>query len=633
MRRLFGRRPFTHRVEPVSAPSDTLTALPLGPSNGGQALLQSRRDAQFNDHRQRAPQTLQLTPTPAMKGLVIGSCLSEYLVAQIKTDGRHSVDHLLFNNAAQLPALSDEELKRYDFQFVQFPLRTPLNDSDLFRMRYADAEAFQRLFARSSMIIEQLMTAALGYNERVGLLTFVGNFVVPQQNPMGRMLPRYDLRNLAHYVEKLNERIDQIAQRYSNVHLIDIDQISANFGRRFHLDDGLCGIGHNGVQIEFEYDRDQDRIEPTGHIEDYYDLEVTPFLRAIWHEIEASYRTVRQIDQVKLIIVDLDNTLWRGLIGEPEGIGSLEGWPIGVAEALIFLKERGLLLAICSKNEEAQVEQAWPYTGRLELSDFVVRKINWRPKADNVDAILKETGLLPHSTVFIDDNPAERAAVKAAFPDIRVLGADPYYLRRALLWAPETQGVGISAESSARTELVAAKIERDQAATTMPREAFLESLQLEVTTTRIRSADDPTYPRAVELINKTNQFNTTGVRWSPAELSAHFADGGTAYAFEVTDRFAKHGLVAVALVSGATINQFVMSCRVLGLDVEVAMLAKLMGDIKAAGFESVDAVLVQTEHNFACRDVYRRGGFEGCAEVWRRSLTPSLAVPPYVRMK
>ena len=586
-----------------------------------------RRDPQFNDHRQRAPQSLQLAPTPPLRGLVIGSCMSGQLVFLINGGGRHAVDHILINNTAPLPRLTDRDLKAYNFQFIQPPLRAPLPDSDVFHTTFTDAEAVGALFAKSSLVIEQWLTEALKYNDRTGILTFVSNFIVPQQNPMGRLLPRNDLRNLGYFIEKLNERIVDIVQRHSNAYLIDIDQISATVGRRTHLDDGLFGIFHNGVQTEFDYAHDQDRLEPVGPIQQYYDLQSDQFLQAIWHEIEADYRTVRQIDQVKLVIVDLDNTLWRGLIGEPDGIGELEGWPLGLIEALKFLKERGILLAICSKNEETQVEQAWPWAGRLEMSDFVVRKINWRPKPDNVAEILKATGLLAQSTVLIDDNPAERAAVKAAFPDMRVLGGEPYYLRRTLLWAPETQGVGVSVESSARTQLVAAKMERDDAAASMSRESFLESLGLAVRTTRITSANDPAYPRAVELLNKTNQFNTSGARWSPAELAAHFADGGIVYAFEVSDRFAKHGLVAVAQVLGPTIRQFVMSCRVLGLDAEMTMLAVVLADARAAGFDSVEATLIETPRNFACRDFYRRAGFESDGEMWRRSLMPDLEAP------
>jgi len=124
-------------------------------------------------------------------------------------------------------------------------------------------------------------------------------------------------------------------------------------------------------------------------------------------------RTLRQIDQVKLVIVDLDDTLWRGVIAE-EGIDRpmvTEGWPAGLVEALVTLKKRGVLLAIASKNDEDRIRSFWPhlYGGRLELADFASVKINWQSKAENIAQILKETNLLPRNVVFLDDNPVERA--------------------------------------------------------------------------------------------------------------------------------------------------------------------------------------------------------------------------------
>src|SRR5437762_11667216 len=122
----------------------------------------------------------------------------------------------------------------------------------------------------------------------------------------------------------------------------------------------------------------------------------------------------------------------------------------------MFLKQRGVLLGIVSKNDEDRARAIWQriYGNLIRLEDFAVRKIKWQPKADNIEAILEEANLLPKSVVFVDDNPVERAAVKAAFPDIAGLGRNPYLWRRILLWAPETQVAAITTASAARTELV-----------------------------------------------------------------------------------------------------------------------------------------------------------------------------------
>src|SRR5262249_43269016 len=163
------------------------------------------------------------------------------------------------------------------------------------------------------------------------------------------------------------------------------------------------------------------------------------------------YRTASQIDAVKLVVMDLDDTMWKGVSGEQVDVGPqmIEGWPMGVIEALQYLKRRGVLLGIISKNDEHRVRAVWDkiLDQWLRLDDFVSVKINWQPKPENMLQVLRGVNLLPRNTLFIDDNPVERAAMKHAFPDIRVLGRFPFYLRRILLWAPEIQVPTITDES------------------------------------------------------------------------------------------------------------------------------------------------------------------------------------------
>src|SRR5207248_10190921 len=140
------------------------------------------------------------------------------------------------------------------------------------------------------------------------------------------------------------------------------------------------------------------------------------FVPHAWTELVAMYRTIRHVDQVKLVLVDLDDTMWRGVAAEEAEASSMarEGWPLGFAEALMFLKRRGVLLGIVSKNDEGRVRELWRriYGDLIRLEDFAVRRINWQPKAENVEEILAQVNLLPKSVVYIDDNPVERAAIK-----------------------------------------------------------------------------------------------------------------------------------------------------------------------------------------------------------------------------
>ena len=303
---------------------------------------------------------------------------------------------------------------------------------------------------------------------------------------------------------------------------------------------------------------------------------------------------------------------------------------MGVVEAVKTLKQRGVLLAIVSKNTEEVILNSWNhiFRGLLSIDDFAVRMINWNSKAENIAEVLELTNLLPKSAVFIDDNPVERATVQSAFPDIRTLGADVYNVRRVLLWAPEIQVPIVTRESSNRTEMMQGQVNREKQRKKLSREEFLASLELQVEGQAIRSTDHASYQRALELINKTNQFNTTGRRWSHEEIEALFERDGYLKAYTVTDRFTPYGLVAVAMVDGADIIQFVMSCRVVGLDVELAAISDVTAEIHSRTGQAANGALQETASNVLCRDLFPRAGFS----PERIALAP-VPMPAHIRFE
>jgi FkbH-like protein len=375
------------------------------------------------------------------------------------------------------------------------------------------------------------------------------------------------------------------------------------------MDDALYATSHGSVVGDFDHEYDQDRLHPPRHYSEHQVLKGDEFLDAVWHSIRGQYRTITQADAVKLVIMDLDDTLWRGVVAE-DGIAAkgLEGWPIGIAEALIFLKQRGILLSIASKNDESLIRKHWDeiFHGRLLLEDFASVKISWSQKTESIRQILDETNILPENVLFIDDNPVERAMVEEAFPEIRTLGRDLYYIRRVLLWAPELQVASVSEESARRTEMIHAQVNRENARESMSREEFLASLEVKVEEVMISSHESQDFARAFELLNKTNQFNTTGKRWSHEEIMKFFSQGGFFHAFKVKDRFTSYGLVGVLVVLENQIKQFVMSCRVFGLDIEHRVLKTVINGIKGP---IVFAEYVKTEKNHPCREIYQKNGF------------------------
>lgn len=590
-----------------------------------------------DDVTYRCPIDLQVTPTELRRVMIVGSCLSRSWPTIIEeSQPGCSSDFYLINNSTVLPedppghAAAD-----YDCQIIQLPLRSILPEAAYFNLRYDDVAGYQELFSIARERLLQFLDEAMRWNKRHSLLTFVGNFLVPQQNPMGRLLPRYDLRNFVYFVEMLNQALFQALGGYNNAYLLDLDQIASTLGRRYLQDDAVLHVNHASALSAADHKFDLARLEVPDPATEIYPVRPYMFVKAAWAEVASMYRSIRQIDNVKLVIVDIDDTLWRGVGAEldDDAPSNIEGWPLGFAEALTHLRRRGVLLGVVSKNDEAVVRKRWVATfgARMKIDDFAFCKINWRSKPDNIEEILRESNLLARSTVFVDDNPVEREAVKMAYPGIRTLGSNPYLWRRILLWSPETQLPTISEESTRRSEMVQAQVRREDERRRLSREEFLGSLQVMTIMARVSSVDDPAFPRVFELVNKTNQFNTTGRRWSHQEFVDFFAHDGEVVTMKVCDKFTEYGLVGVLMVRDGVIEQFVMSCRVVGLDVEIAALSHVVGEMAERGRATVQARLVDTGANGLCRTLYPTCGFELAESDWSRSTEPPLIVPDHIR--
>ena len=596
------------------------------------------RSLDHDDYHYRIPSDLTVIPTVISNVLIIGSCLASGLPDYIQSaEPNCKVDYVLFNNLSELPKTPPQAVATYDFQLIQLAIRSVLPDHLYFRAPYGDLSAWEQVFEQARERMSMLLEAAMQWNVGSGLLTFVSNLLLPQQNAHGRLLPRYDLRNPVYLIERLNQCLCEEVSRYANAHVLDMNDIAATFGRKYIQDDGVWPTNHGAVLSDVDFDRDQMRIAAIPAVSAYYTLRSYEFIQALWAEVVGLYRIVRQSDAVKLVIVDLDDTLWRGVAAEieeypPDG---LEGWPLGLVEAIGFVRQRGILLAIVSKNEENTILRNWEkiFQGRLAIEDFAARRINWEPKSLNVQSIVEEINVLPRSVLFIDDNPVERESVKASMPEIRVLGANQYYLRRILLWSSEMQVPLITDESSHRTQMIQSNNARTSEKIRLTRPEFLATLEIQMHFSSIGDGKHRLYPRAFELLNKTNQFNTTGGRWTHEELQEAFGKGAYLHAFEVEDRFSKYGLVGVLIVLSERIEQMVMSCRVVGLDVEFIAVSETIRLMREQGAQEIRARLVQTSSNLLCQTMFERCGLAQDDEEWCFKAGDNfLSQPSYIKV-
>jgi FkbH-like protein len=218
--------------------------------------------------------------------------------------------------------------------------------------------------------------------------------------------------------------------------------------------------------------------------------------------------------------------------------------------------------------------------------------------------------------VFIDDNPAERGQMQAAFPAMRTLGANPFHIRRILLLAPEAQTLTVNEESTQRTAMEQAQIQRETDRASLSLETFISQQQVKLHMLHISAIGHPRFARAFELINKTNQFNTTGRRWSEQEVDGFFAAGGVIAAYEVEDRYTAYGLVGVVLLHGRGIVQWVMSCRVIGLGVEHAAMCELVAEMRRGRDLPISASLTETGQNGPCLGFFQDAGFARQGAGW-----------------
>jgi FkbH-like protein len=437
----------------------------------------------------------------------------------------------------------------------------------------------------------------------------------------------------------LNRRLEALCADYPGVYLVDIAAAFAVEGAGRLIDDGLVGYTHFGSP-GWMLQRPADELAAVhGQFPDTAPLAARVGREPYRREVVSArlhmdmLTALTGLGRKKCVIVDLDGVLWPGVLAEtgrpfawtPEvsGNNSYIGLYFGLHEALKALKQRGVVLACVSKNDEAVVRELWRYEDHyprerlLTLDDFVTFRINWQDKADNIAAIAEELGFAPEAFVFVDDHPVERERVRQALPEIEVLGEDPFALRRILLTDPRFQVLELSGEAAARTPLVKAQLERDRglAAAADP-DAFLASLEVVATCDR-PGPDSPLLARVAELFQRTTQFNATGRTFAAGELAGHAARGEV-FVAHGRDRFGDYGLVAACVTEDAEIAGFVMSCRVIGLRIEQALLSRVLQALAADHREAV-ARIVETPRNGPVRNLYADAGFAFDGEAWRRA--------------
>jgi FkbH-like protein len=490
--------------------------------------------------------------------------------------------------------------------------------------------------AQARQLLEQL-------RDRTSAPILIDNLPEPTVQPLG--LAERGITGHRARFRLANVALAEIAEQIPDVHVVDIAAALGAVGSERMLDDGQVAFTHFGSPGWMLQRPASEKAAVHGVFPDLGQLAHwvggDPYLRE--HALARTHidhlMTVLGIGRKKCVIVDLDGTLWPGVLAEtgspfswtPEisGTFSYVGLYFGLHEALLCLKKRGIVLACVSKNDEATVRELWRYPDSyprqrlLTPDDFVTWRVNWNDKVDNIRGIAQELGFALDTFLFIDDHPVERDRVRQRLPEVEVWGEDPFALRRMLLNDPRLQVPVITEESAMRTTLVKAQLERQQfRAETVDESAYLASLQIECRIERLQN--DNKLARFEELFQRTTQFNTTGRKFPVSELTALLSNTSAhLFALHVSDRFGDHGLTGGAVIIDGEILGLVISCRVLGMGIEHRFLRHILDTVR----EPLSARIVETPRNFPVRNLYRDNGFvETQPGLWRTTEPPSVSM-------
>lgn len=434
------------------------------------------------------------------------------------------------------------------------------------------------------------------------------NFEAPFYRSLGN-LDNFYSNGITRFVNELNLRFAEYALKNNNFYINDINYLSASIGLEKWYDREFYHL----YKFAFSYDAIP-----------HYCYNVSAIIGAIVGKNK------------KCLVLDLDNTLWGGIIGD-DGIDNLKiGHETASGEGfyefqkyILELKARGVILAVCSKNDDEIAKSGFNHPdSALKLDDFAAFYANWEPKHLNIVRIAKEINIGLDSMVFIDDNPVERQIVRDNLPEVtvpEVMGGNPSSYIRALENGKYFETIAVSKDDLQRNQTYIENKKRyDLEKQFTSYNDFLKSLNMKA---EIKSFN-PTYlDRITQLTNKTNQFNLTTRRYTRAEIEAvaKSSEYITLYG-RLADRFGDSGLVSIIvghiIKKEVHIDLWLMSCRVLKRNFEAAMFQEFVKQARLRSIDSIIGYYFKTHKNAMVKSMYADFGFKiiernGEDTVWK----------------
>lgn len=460
-------------------------------------------------------------------------------------------------------------------------------------------------------IIDKFYSLWKSLEERYHCPIIQNNFEYPFFRLMGNK-DASDIHGRVNFVTSLNMAFYEYAQTHNNFYICDVNYIAASYGLDRWSDPYYWHMYKYAVAVP---------AIP------YLSFNVANIIKSIYGKNKKAFN------------LDLDNTLWGGIVGD-DGVENIEiGQETSVAqthsefqEYIKLHKQLGILLTVNSKNDEKNAIDGFERPDSiLKKDDFVSFKANWNPKSVNLTETANELMLLPESFVFVDDNPAERAIIEGQLPGVPVVELeDPEHYIQAIDKAGYFEVTAMSEDDLKRNEMYLENAKRTQLQSSFQNyEDYLKSLEMKA---EIRSFTPMYMARIAQLTNKSNQFNLTTRRYSQAEIEAIAENPNyiTLYG-KLEDKFGDNGVVSVVIgrIGGENgdelhIELWLMSCRVLKRDMEYAMMDELEKVAKKRGIKKLIGYYYPTAKNGMVKEFYGLQGFHKLSEdelgstVWKK---------------
>lgn len=525
---------------------------------------------------------------------VLGDCATQHLATALRGYGvsvgmRLNVFDADYDQIDAQVMAPDSELYRFAPQGVLLQMCTEkLQEAFYDRPPEARASFAEDTYARIRQIWSRI-------GSRIPATVLQCNFPLIDDGVFGQFGNKTE-QSFLFQQRKLNYLLMQGCQEAKNTFLIDLDAFQTALGRSTFADPKL-----------------------------YYVAKMPISLAALPAAAKLVVDVVRSLQGAvkKCLVLDLDNTLWGGVIGD-DGLSGIQIGELGTGHAfsdfqkwLKELKNRGILLTVCSKNNEDTAKEPFEKHPEmvLRLEDFSMFVANWEDKARNIRTIQQALNIGMDSMVFLDDNPFERELVRTMIPEITVpeLPEDPALYLQYLRGLDLFETASYSREDAGRTEQYREKAQRAAfEAAFQSYDDYLEALQMRASA----AAFDPFhYPRIAQLTQRSNQFNLRTVRYTEAEIEALAQDDSRiGLYFTLKDKFGDHGLISVVVLEKQPedtlfISEWLMSCRVLKRGMEEFIVDKILSVAAQQGFRRVVGEYIPTPKNAMVKDLYEQLGF------------------------